>query len=93
MSETASSSLVPYKDKIIPVKLQDTAVFYLENDLVHLISFNEKEYFPGKNLEELEKIGGKDFYRADRQFLMNRNAVRDVSNQLGKKLWVNVSVP
>ncbi|MBL0745660.1 LytTR family DNA-binding domain-containing protein [Chryseolinea lacunae] len=92
-AETATSILVPYKDKIIPVKLQDAAVFFLENDVVHMITFNQKEYFPGKNLEELEKISGKNFFRANRQVLVNRNAVTDVSNQMGRKLWVNVSVP
>ncbi len=92
-SENPTSILVHYKEKILPVKLQDTAIFYLEDSLVHMITFDQKKYFPGKSLEELEKITGKNFYRANRQYLVNREAIVDVSNQLGRKLWVNVSVP
>lgn len=91
--ENPTSILVRYKDKILPVKLQDAAVFFLENDLVYVITFDHKKFLTGKHLEELEKTSGKNFYRANRQFLVNRNAIVDVSNQLGRKLWVNVSVP
>ncbi|AYB34113.1 LytR/AlgR family response regulator transcription factor [Chryseolinea soli] len=91
--ENTSAILVHYKEKILPIKLQDTAVFYLEGDVVHLVTFDRKVYFPGKTLEELEKVAGRNFYRANRQILVNREAILDVSNHLGRKLWVNVSVP
>ena len=91
--ENTSAILVHYKEKILPLKLQDTAVFFLEGDVVHMVTFDHKVYFPGKTLEELEKISGKNFYRANRQILVNREAIVDVSNHLGRKLWVNVSVP
>lgn len=91
--ENTSAILVHYKEKILPIKLQDTAVFYLEGDVVHMVTFDHKVYFPSKTLEDLEKISGKNFYRANRQILVNRDAIVDVSNHLGRKLWVNVSVP
>jgi len=91
-TENPTSILVHYKEKIIPIKFSDTAVFYLEEELVRMITFDQKIYFPKQNLEELEKMTGKKFYRANRQCLINRNAILDVSNQLGRKLWVNVSV-
>jgi len=91
--DNPTSILVNYKDKILPIKLKDAAVFYLDGDLVHMVTFDKKTYFPGKTLEELERIVGKNFYRANRQCLVNREAVVDVSNQLGRKLWVNVSIP
>ena len=92
-TETITTLLVHYKEKILPIKLQDTAVFYLDGNLVHMVTFDGKVYFPGKSLEELEKVTGRNFYRANRQSLVNRNAIIDVSNHLGRKLWVNVSVP
>lgn len=89
---TPTSLLVHYKEKILPIKLADTAVFYLENETVHMLTFEQKTYYPGKNLEELEKLVGNTFFRVNRQYLLNRAAVIDVSNHLGRKLWVNVSV-
>ncbi|MDW7694556.1 LytTR family DNA-binding domain-containing protein [Flammeovirgaceae bacterium SG7u.111] len=91
--EPPSTILVHYKDKILPIKLQEIAVFYLENQVVHLITFDRKVYFPDKSLEELEKITGKGFFRTNRQSLVNREAIVDVSHRLSRKLWVNLSVP
>ena len=91
-SQTPTALLVHYKEKILPIKLEDTAVFYLDNDIVHLLTFDNKVYYPNKSLEELEKLVGSTFFRANRQYLLNRKAVVDVSNHLGRKLWVNVSV-
>lgn len=88
----ANAILVPYRDKIIPIRFQDIALFGLENDVVHMLTFDEKTYFPNKSLDDLEKMAGKKFYRANRQYLVNRNAVVDVSNHLGRKLRVNVSI-
>jgi len=92
-TENLTSILVSYKEKIFPIKLEDTAVFYLENNMVHMVTYDHKKYLPGKSLDELEKMIGKKFYRANRQYLVSRNAIIDVSNSLGRKLWVNVSVP
>lgn len=92
-AEASATLLVHFKEKILPIKLEQAAVFYLEENLVHMITFDRKVYFPGKNLEELEKMAGRKFYRANRQSLVNRDAIIDVSNHLGRKLWVNVSVP
>lgn len=92
-TEPPSTILVHYKEKILPIKLQDIAAFYLENQIVHLITFDKKIYFPSKSLEELEKLTSKYFFRTNRQSLVNREAIVDVSNRLGRKLWVNLKVP
>ena len=91
--QAPSAILVHYKDKILPIKLEDTAVFYLDNEVVHMVTFDNKLYYPGKSLEDLEKLVGNNFFRANRQYLLNRKAVVDVSNTLDRKLWVNVTVP
>lgn len=91
--EPVGSLLVHFKEKILPVKLEDTALFYLESELVHLVTFDQKIYFPGKSLEELESLAGEAFFRASRQVLVNRKAVVDVSNHLARKLLLNLKVP
>jgi len=35
----SASILVHYKDKILPVKLGDIALFYIENEVTHLLTF------------------------------------------------------
>jgi len=87
------SVLVYHKDNIIPVKVDDIVLFYIEYEVTHLIDFDKKQYSINKTLEELEKIAGSDFYRANRQFLINRNAIANASQYFNRKLSVNLIVP
>lgn len=87
------SLLVYYRDKILPVRLDEIALFFIENDLTHLTTFNRKTYLINKNLEELELLAGPDYFRANRQCLVNRKAVKDASRYFSRKLAVNLIVP
>lgn len=92
---TASGAaiLVYFKDKIIPVKLKDIALFYIENEVSYLVTFDQRKYSAGKSLEELERIAGNDFYRANRKLLISRKAIKDASPLAHRKLAVNLSIP
>lgn len=92
-TQTAASVLVYHQDKIIPVKLQDVAMFYLENEITHLLTFSGKNYYPNKNLDELERLSGKNFFRANRQYLVCRDVVTDVSSFFSRKLLLNLNIP
>jgi len=87
------SILVYHKEKIVPVNVGDIAFFYLKADAVLLVTFAKQAYTVHKTLEEIEKIVGADFYRANRQCLVNREAIRDVSQDAGRRLLVNLLVP
>ncbi|WP_221393407.1 LytTR family DNA-binding domain-containing protein [Dyadobacter sp. NIV53] len=88
-----SAILVYYKDVIMPVKVDDIALFYVENEITHLLTFDNKTYYPKSNLDELEKTVGNLFFRANRQCLLNRKSVVNASSYLSRKLSVAVSVP
>ncbi len=85
--------LVFYKDKILPVKMEDIAMFYLQNEIAHLLTFNKQQYFINENLEDLEKISSPEFYRVNRQYLVNKKAIKDISKYFGRKLLVNLNIP
>lgn len=91
--QKTASVLVSYKDKIIPVKTADIALFYIESDETRLFTFEHKTYLLNKNLEELERLTGDDFFRVNRQCLVNRKAVRDAAHFFSRKLVINLSVP
>jgi two-component system response regulator LytT len=88
-----SSILVYHKEKIIPVRLEDVALFFIRNEVTHLNTFDKKTYFVNKTLDEIEKVGGGDFFRANRQYLVNRRAVQDASNYLSRKFSISLSIP
>lgn len=88
-----TSVLVYIKDKIVPVKTNDIALFYIENEITHFITFNQNTYTVSKTLEELETITGINFVRANRQYLINRKAIKDASQYFHRKLVINLSIP
>lgn len=91
-TQHAASVLVYHQDKIIPVKIEDVAIFYLENEVTHLVTFSGTKYYPNKNLDELERLSGHTFFRANRQALVCRNAIIDVSSFFSRKLSLNLKV-
>lgn len=94
MKPTRSSSiLVNHKEKIIPIKLEDIAVFYIENQATYLLNFSGKTYFLNKTLDQIEQLCGDQFFRASRQYLINRSAVTDASHHLSRKFSIRLSVP
>jgi two-component system, LytTR family, response regulator LytT len=87
-----SALLVNHRDKIIPVKHEEVALSFIRNGTVHLLDFQKNMFFVNYTLDELEVIFGKTFFRADRQHLVNRKAIKDVSQFLSRKLKLNLSV-
>jgi len=87
------SILVYYKDKILPVRIDDIALFYLENEITYITTFDLKNYTINKPLDELEEIVGPDFYRANRQYLINRKAIKEASQYFARTLSVTLTIP
>jgi two-component system, LytTR family, response regulator LytT len=88
-----STILVYHRENIIPVKLDDIAIFYIENEVTRLITFTLKHHTINKTLDEIEAITNSDFFRANRQFLLSRKAVKDASHYFGRKLKVSLTIP
>lgn len=87
------SILVHYKDKIKPVRLDNIALFYIDNEITFLLTFDKEKYSINKGLEELNQYCGDNFFRVNRQCLLNRKIVIDVSQYFSRKLVVNIRVP
>ncbi|MGF1583722.1 MAG: LytR/AlgR family response regulator transcription factor [Bacteroidales bacterium] len=87
-----SSLLVYHGEKILPVRIDSVGLFFIENEMTHLVTFDSTRYAVNKTLEELEHIAGSQFFRASRQYLINRKAIKDSSQYFGRKLAVNLTV-
>jgi DNA-binding LytR/AlgR family response regulator len=87
-----TSVLVYQRDKILPIRIENIALFYIENEITRLITFDNQTYSLNKSLEELEKDTNPYFYRANRQYLVNRKAIKDASQYFARKLSVNLCI-
>jgi DNA-binding LytR/AlgR family response regulator len=87
-----SSLLINWKDKILPVKITDIALFGIEFKATRLITKDNRNYTVTHNLDELELMCGNNFYRANRQYLINKTAVKEVLQFNARKLFVKLSI-
>ncbi|NRB53210.1 MAG: response regulator transcription factor [Saprospiraceae bacterium] len=84
--------LVYFKDKILPLAVEDIAYFYLERQVVHCITHQSKKYFIDQSLELIQSQLNPDaFFRASRQFLVSRKAIKSASVYFSRKLKLELS--
>lgn len=59
-----------------------------------LVCFDGREYFINYSLDQVEQIlPGNQFFRLNRQFLINFNVVKEVEHYFARKLLVNPVIP
>ena len=90
---TPESLLVNHKDQILPIKIQDVALFFIENGMTRLLTFDRDLYFIDKSLDDLDQLTDSIFFRVNRQHLINRDAVKSASQKFNRKLAVRPSIP
>ena len=85
--------LVHFRDKIIPLQSRDIAFLHTFEERVTAYCFNGEKYQIDLTLEALQsKLPNDDFFRANRQFIVSRKAVKDISVWFGSRLSLNLAV-
>lgn len=86
--------LVPEKDKLIPLAMSEIAYIFIDAKIVKAVSFENKVYYLDQTLDELmHQLDPSVFYRANRQYIISRMAVKDISIWFSGKLSINLKVP
>jgi len=86
------SIIVNQGDKIVPIGIQHIALFFIEDDYTFAITFDLKKHIVDKNLEELENLCGHLYFRVNRQYLVNRKAIKEASRFFNRKLLVHLTI-
>jgi DNA-binding LytR/AlgR family response regulator len=85
--------LIPVRDKIIPLRIEQVAFFYTVDEKVRAFDNDGNPYPMDKSLDKLSKIlSDNDFFRANRQFIVSRNAIADITLWFGNRLSLNLKV-
>lgn len=79
-------------DKILPIEIDRIALFCLEENTVFAQTFDQKKHSVSQTLEELEGLCGTAFFRVNRQFLVNRKAIKDASRYFNRKILVHLNI-
>lgn len=86
------SVLVYFKERILPIKLSQIALFFLESNNLYIYTFSNQQYKLNMTLEEAEVLSGELFFKANRQCLIHRDAILEASQYFGRKLLVSLKV-
>lgn len=79
--------------KLIPLKADDVAYFYIDCGLVKAKTLNNQLYPFEYTLDELSNLLDPSiFFRANRQFIIARNAITDIDLWFNNRLSVNLKV-
>lgn len=87
------SVIIQQGDKIIPLASDKIALFFIEHDAVFAYTFDGKKHLLSQKLNELEKTYSQGFFRANRQFLISRKAVKDASHYFNRKVLIHLTIP
>lgn len=89
----SATIMVRYRERLLPISLDKVALFCLDNELTYMHTHAGKTYVMPESLEELESKTGNTFFRMNRQFLVNRNAIQDAVDHFPRKLRINLTFP
>jgi two-component system response regulator LytT len=86
------SYLVQKGDKLIPIATHDFAFFFIKNGVVRGTTNGNLTYHLDAKLEDLEnELNPNDFFRANRQYLIQRYAIINLSFYNNGRLIINTS--
>ena len=86
--------LLPERDKLIPLATSNIAYIFIDTKTVKAVSMDNHTHYMSQTLDEImSQLDPEVFFRANRQFIISRHAVKDMSVWFGNKLSINLSVP
>lgn len=88
------SFLVFKHNKYFTVPTENIALFYVKYESSMIMCLDRHEYSVNHSLEHIQNLlPGNQFFRLNRQYLINFNAVKEVEHYFARKLLVTLVVP
>ena len=87
-----SRILVAIKDKIIPLAVEEIACIYSTDRKTEIITTTEATYIHNKSLDTMIKnLDPTVFFRANKQFIINRNQITDITVWFDSRLRLRLT--
>jgi two-component system response regulator LytT len=83
--------LIHFRGQLIPVEATKIAWFYTANEIVYAQTTEDRQYVIEYTMEQLERqVDPFLFFRANRQFMVNRNVIKEVNFYFNGRLSIKV---
>lgn len=88
-----SSFLVFKNQKYTTIPTEDIAYFYIHNEITHLVTFAKEQFLLSQPLGQVaEQVSDKQFFRVNRQYLVNFKAIKEMEHYFQRKILVKLTV-
>ena len=89
-----SHFLIPVKgDKFVPLTVDSILFFYISDGTVKAVDEDGRQHPFTMSLDDLaDMLNPKLFFRANRQFLISRKAIKDISLWFNGRLVINLNI-
>ncbi len=85
--------LIPVKDKLTPVNLKDVSCFYTTDKSTRIYMNDSNYYSYSKTLEQIaSSLNPTDFIRANKQFILARNSVKNITVWFDSRLLITLDI-
>ena len=92
--ESKKSFLVFRHNKYITVHTEQIAFVYVRNEASTIMTLKQEEYPIVPSLDQVQcQLCTKQFFRLNRQYLINFNAIKEVEHYFARKLLVKLVIP
>lgn len=80
--------------KMIPLLAEDIAYFYIDEGKVRATTFDKNDYNLDFTLDDLNtKLNPLHFFRANRQFIIAKKAIKEIDSWFNSRLSVSLKIP
>jgi two-component system response regulator LytT len=94
LDEGKKSFLVFKHNKYTTVQTEQIAFIYIRNDSASIMTYQQEEYAIDQSLDQVQtSLSAKQFFRLNRQYLVNFSAIKEVEHYFGRKLFVKLTIP
>ena len=85
--------LLPERDKFIPLPVSNIVYIYIDAKTLKINTTDGKVFYMNHTLDDvMSELDPHEFFRANRQFVVARQSIKDVSVWFGNKLAINLYV-
>jgi two-component system response regulator LytT len=90
---TKNSFLVAKNNKYKTIPTENIAYFRINLESPEIVCFNGEVYFLNNSLDHIQSlIDNKQFFRINRQYLINFSAIKEVEHYFARKLLVKFTI-
>jgi two-component system, LytTR family, response regulator LytT len=86
--------LVFKHNKYLNIATDTIAYFFIKHEATMIMTFDKQEYSVNQSLDQIYSLlSPEQFFRLNRQYLVNFTAIKEVEHYFARKLLVNLTIP